>query len=90
MEEQTVDEEKLWKLLEQAIKGAAQGFVETRIKEGENIRDDLVAKLDAMLSHVDFIESRSPQIIAEYKQKLKEEYERVTLGVRRFLEFGQP
>lgn len=26
----------------------------------------------------------------EYKQKLKEEYERVTLGVRRFLEFGQP
>jgi hypothetical protein len=25
----------------------------------------------------------------EYRQKLEEEYERVTLGVRRFLEFGQ-
>lgn len=30
------------------------------------------------------------ETVGEYKQKLKEEYERVTLGVRRFLEFGQP
>ncbi|RKI82144.1 YicC family protein [bacterium 0.1xD8-71] len=72
MEEQTIDEEELWLFLDKAVKGAAESFVETRIKEGENIRDDLVAKLDAMLSHVDFIESRSPQIIAEYKQKLKD------------------
>ena len=30
------------------------------------------------------------ETVGEYKQKLKEEYERVTLGVRSFLEFGQP
>ena len=72
MEEQTVDEEKLWKLLEQAIKGAAQGFVETRIKEGENLKNDLLEKLNEMLGHVDFITERSPQIIAEYRQKLKD------------------
>ena len=72
MEEQTVDEEELWLFLDKALKGAAEAFVETRIKEGENIRDDLVAKLDGMLSHVDFIESRSPQIIAEYRQKLED------------------
>ena len=67
-----VDEEELWLFLDKALKGAAEAFVETRIKEGENIRDDLVAKLDGMLSHVDFIESRSPQIIAEYRQKLED------------------
>ena len=64
--------EKLWKLLEQAIKGAAQGFVETRIKEGENLKNDLLEKLNEMLGHVDFITERSPQIIAEYRQKLRD------------------
>lgn len=72
MEEQTVDEEQLWQLLERALKGAAQGFVETRIQEGEHLKDDLIAKLNGMLTHVDFISERSPQIIAEYRQKLRE------------------
>ncbi|MDO4462952.1 MAG: YicC/YloC family endoribonuclease [Bacillota bacterium] len=72
MEEQTIDEEKLWQLLDKAIKGASEGFVETRIKEGEHLRDDLLLKLDGMLAHVDFITERSPQIIAEYKQKLED------------------
>ncbi len=72
MEEQTVDEEELWHLLARAIKGAAEGFVNTRIREGEHLRDDLLAKLDGMLMHLEFIKERSPQIIAEYKQKLEE------------------
>ncbi len=72
MEEQTIDEEQLWQLLERALKGAAQGFVETRIREGEHLKDDLIAKLDDMLTHVDFISERSPQIITEYRQKLTE------------------
>ena len=70
MEEQTIDEEALWQLLDRAIKGAAEGFVETRIKEGENLKNDLCEKLDGMLAHVDFITERSPEIIAEYKKKL--------------------
>lgn len=72
MEEQTVDEEKLWQLLDKAIKGASESFVEARIKEGEHLKNDLIDKLNGMLSHVDFITERSPQIIAEYKQKLEE------------------
>ena len=70
MEEVTVDEEELWKTLQKAIKTAAEGFVETRITEGENLRQDLIAKLDGMLKLVDFIAERSPQIIAEYRGKL--------------------
>ncbi|MBQ7775790.1 MAG: YicC family protein [Lachnospiraceae bacterium] len=70
MEEQTMDEEELWKGLQKAIKGAAEGFVQTRIVEGEHLRNDLIAKLDNMLSLVDFISERSPQIIKEYHDKL--------------------
>lgn len=72
MEEQTLDEEELWQLLDRAIKGAAEGFVETRIREGEHLKNDLIEKLDGMLSHVAFITERSPQIIAEYRQKLQD------------------
>lgn len=70
MEEQTIDEEELWQLLDKAVKGAAEGFVESRIKEGENLKEDLIAKLDGMLKDVEYIEKRAPEIIAEYRQKL--------------------
>ena len=65
-----IDEEGVWKSLEKAIRQAAEGFVESRIKEGENLCADLIAKLDEMLEAVDFIEARSPQIIEEYKKRL--------------------
>ena len=65
-----IDEEGVWKSLEKAIRQAADGFVESRIKEGENLCADLIAKLDEMLEAVDFIEARSPQIIEEYKKRL--------------------
>lgn len=72
MEEQTVDEEEIWKVLSKAVSGAAEGFVETRIREGENLKNDLITKLDGMLEHVDFITERSPQLIEEYKSRLRE------------------
>ncbi len=72
MEEQTLDEEELWQLLKRAVKSAAEEFVAARVREGENLRNDLIAKLDGMLTHVDYITERSPQIIAEYKQKLED------------------
>ncbi len=72
MEEQTVDEEELWQFLGKAVRGAAESFVETRVKEGENIRDDLLAKLNAMLAGVEFIEHRAPQIMTEYRQRLRD------------------
>ncbi len=72
MEEQSVDEDALWATLEKAIRGAAEQFVETRIKEGGNLKEDLVQKLDGMLVYIEEIEKRSPEIIAEYRQKLQD------------------
>lgn len=70
LEEQTVDENKLWELVEEAIKQAAEHFVETRTAEGENLKQDLVRKLNGMLSTVDYIEERAPQLVSEYRNKL--------------------
>lgn len=75
MEEQSVDEDEIWKLLVKTIEGAAKGFVDTRIKEGQNLADDLIEKLDGMLNHVSYIEERSPEIIDEYRKKLREKVE---------------
>lgn len=72
MEESTIDEEELWKSLQKAVDGAAEMFVQTRITEGEHLRDDLIDKLDGMLKLVDFIAERSPKIVAEYRAKLED------------------
>ncbi len=72
MEESGLDEEELWKSLQKAVQGAAQMLADTRITEGEHLKDDLVEKLDAMLKRVEFIEERSPQLLTEYRKKLED------------------
>lgn len=71
LEEQEIDENTVWPLLERAIRGAAVQFVESRKKEGEHLKKDLLEKLDVMLSYVDFIEERSPEIMRDYREKLE-------------------
>ena len=72
LEEVPEDEEHMWELLKDALLKACEGFVESRIREGENLKNDLIGKLDYMLELVDFIEERSPKVIAEYRQKLED------------------
>ena len=72
MEEQTVDEEEIWALLETALRGALKQFVETRTREGENLRNDLIGKLDGMLRDVDAVETRYPHVLEEYRSRLRE------------------
>ncbi|MDO4598782.1 MAG: YicC/YloC family endoribonuclease [[Ruminococcus] gnavus] len=72
MEEQTEDEEALWAGLQEALKGAFTQFVETRTKEGEHLKQDILQKLSGMEELVHEIEIRSPKILAEYRTKLEE------------------
>ena len=46
-------------VLETALRGACEQFVESRIREGENLKLDLIEKLDGMLTDVAAIEKRS-------------------------------
>ena len=70
LEEQTTDTEMIWEHLKEALEQASEMFVESRVKEGEHLKSDLIEKMDNMLTMVDFIEEKSPEIIAEYKDRL--------------------
>ncbi|MBS6196549.1 MAG: YicC family protein [Clostridiales bacterium] len=72
MEESTSDEKELWSLLEQALREASTQFSHARENEGENLRNDLYAKLEGMTEKVTQVEERSPQILQEYRMKLEE------------------
>ena len=72
MEEQSEDEEELWNGLKEALEGAFGQFVETRKAEGENLKKDILSKLDSLEKEIVFVEERSPQIVAEYRAKLED------------------
>ena len=72
MEEQSEDEEELWNGLKEALEGAFTQFVETRKTEGENLKKDIISKLDLLSEQIGFIEERSPQIVADYRAKLED------------------
>lgn len=70
VEEQEIDTDELWKILEMSLDEAAEMFVTSRRTEGENLRKDLVDKLDEMTEAVEYIESVSPGLVEEYRRKL--------------------
>lgn len=72
MEDQPVDEEEIWALLERALRSACDKFTESRQREGEALRKDLLEKLSRMLGYVEAIEQRSPAILEEYREKLRQ------------------
>lgn len=80
MEEVPEDEEQLRKVVSGAVEEAARRFVETRVAEGERLRQDLTAKLDYMLTLVDFIEERAPRLLTEYRQKLEDKVKELLAG----------
>lgn len=71
-EQQEIDEKALWKTLEKTLRNALEQFVQTRVDEGEHLKQDLTDKLKSMLSYVDIIEQRSPVILKCYREKLEE------------------
>ena len=71
MAEQIEDEDELWNGLKEALEAAFSQFVETRTMEGENLKNDIIGKLDGMSQLVSVIEERSPGIVAEYREKLE-------------------
>lgn len=75
MEDMPIDEDELWHFIEKAVRQACEQFVNTRIIEGENLKKDLLSKLDNMSEIVAFIEKRSPEIMKEYRSKLENKVE---------------
>ncbi|MBR5649903.1 MAG: YicC family protein [Pseudobutyrivibrio sp.] len=71
LEEMEADEDSLKALVLEALDTCVAQFVDSRIAEGNRLEKDLIAKMDEMLVLVDKLEARSPQIIEEYRARLK-------------------
>ncbi|MBR5067128.1 MAG: YicC family protein, partial [Lachnospiraceae bacterium] len=69
-EDENINEDEIWKLVKDVLIEACDAFVVSRIKEGENLRTDLLEKLEAMSKNVAFIEERYPKTIEDYKNRL--------------------
>lgn len=71
MEGSTLEEDELCVMVEKGLQIAGEAFVHARKTEGEHLKADLLSKLDSMIKLITFIEERMPQVVNEYKKKLK-------------------
>ena len=69
------DEEKIWNAVQTVAEKAVACFVAMRATEGEKLRADILSKADTILEHVSFVESRSPQTVRDYNEKLRQRME---------------
>lgn len=72
LEEKTADEERLWLMISKTLAIAGEKFVASRIEEGENLKGDLLTKLEEMQGKAEFIELHFPEIIKDYRERLEE------------------
>ena len=80
LEDQSENEEELWRELVVILDEAANKFVESRTKEGEALKNDLIGKLDGMISMVDYIEGVSPSLVEAYRKRLEEKVKELLEG----------
>ncbi len=72
LEEKSEIDESLYKDIEKTLREAGESFSNARAMEGENLKNNLLIKLDEMSAMVNEIERMSPELITAYKAKLSE------------------
>lgn len=82
MEDEDVDEEKLWPYIKEVLDRACEKFLESRQEEGERLKADLFEKLENVSENVDFIVKRSPELVAEFRQRLEEKVKELLSGTQ--------
>lgn len=71
LEEDNKDIEAYFPVIESAVRAAGEKFLETRKVEGGHLQKDIFSKLDYISRLVSFVEERSPKIMEEYREKIK-------------------
>lgn len=69
------DEDKVFEDVKVALDEALDGFIAMRKAEGEKLKDDVLSRVDTIMSIVSQIEQRSPITVGEYREKL---YKRIS------------
>ncbi|WP_333637738.1 YicC/YloC family endoribonuclease [Tissierella praeacuta] len=71
-ERKELDEDIAWTCLKEALNMALRDIMNMKVVEGEELKNDMISKLDRIETIVLEIEERSPLVVLEYKGKLKE------------------
>lgn len=71
-ERKELDEDSTWDCLKNALDIALLDIVGMKATEGEELKTDMVSKLNVIECKVLEIEKRSPLVVLEYRDKLKE------------------
>lgn len=77
--ETAMDEEAVSALCMEALNAAAKQLDEMRLREGENLRADLSAHLDAVEALRKRIAAYAPQVVEEYRLRLTERLSRLPI-----------
>jgi len=55
LEEQSLDQDELWAILKRALEEALTSLVQTRVLEGENLKADILTKLEDMTGYIETV-----------------------------------
>ncbi len=64
------DEEQLWADVKSAAEEALEHFIAMREAEGERMKRDVMSRLDKIEEWVGVVETRSPQMVEDYRRRL--------------------
>ncbi|MBU3804890.1 MAG: YicC family protein [Candidatus Cellulosilyticum pullistercoris] len=81
IQKKTVNNEAIEAQIESALQGALEAFIKMRQKEGEALKQDILQKCKVLSEMVIAIESRSPKVVIQYKERLKARLAQLLDGV---------
>lgn len=64
------DEDAIWEAVKVVLEKAVASFISMRECEGERLKNDILGRGEHILELVSFVESRSPQTVREYHEKM--------------------
>lgn len=77
VEKKEIDKEAASAELREITRRAVEEFNRMRAREGERLKNDMLAKTEAIEKMVSLVEERSPQTVKEYRERMEEKLREV-------------
>lgn len=72
VEEKDEDLDEIWEVLKITLENATKMLIHMRSEEGKKLAEDILKKCEVIKNNLASIETRSPQLVTQYKEKLTE------------------
>lgn len=74
-------DQETWSVIEQGVDKALATLVDMKEKEGSLLYRDFMVRIDLIRKHTEFLDSRAPQVVMEYRRRLSERIEELAADV---------